>query len=1150
MSIARPPATSPKKVIQSVEGQNIDQWQSVNINKFVPEVLQQILDQIAVLTDTVSAVLELGLEVARILAALTSELFDLLKAVITGIADAIKSLLDLFPLLDAGIYFLWIPTEFGGIDYFTRTFKNSLTDNLDPMRPPQDEKLIIRAMFFLWGAPWYDEVRKRQVGEIGASFERLFSIQNKVEESLNIPYPDDFTVTKGQFAKPKDSTTDVTNAIIVPRKTLSGTTQEKIRTTVKKISRKSDTAGISHNLRWRVPEPFGAFTRSSIIYKKEFSSNEDNTESHVFTRQEKHLIGIDIVRGERLEDVEYAKKALQSPNQNPYSFGATASSYADNEQAFVQDTVVIHQSLSSVPGTDYYIDVPPAPDEKDYYYAAAFVYQIGFSQVYATKQANKTVNIDQVIQLDIANGFVSLPDPDPDTLDDVDFANVDPADVQYPLVISPPLFVGPATPTVAASATKIVASSGGAPPDWIGFSALGDLLPEIQKFVDKSKNLVDTIVDSILDDVGALENWIQTKIKEIEDLLNEVNELVKLLNGLLFPPLAGINYLNLKTSNGMPSIIDRYERALAEGLKTENGAFNPLLLDQGFQAANPTEFARRVDIPAYDQNHLVGGFILVFQEPAVEAFFTSIFELGENFTDSFQQILNDTRLQLKSIKLPELREIVVPTHPFVELEGFERPDDFMNQRSRHKSGAGNDQGTGTASNEDAPVNADGNVEMKSKPGPFINNGPPIGFSVLVENEDGVPVYHPITIPRGTISAAQMAALIPSGASVVSDGSFVIEGKSVGISPCSADAAALFGIEPGFQATAANQNPFFEGEEFEIDPGDLLVAFVNNGRPTLEMRQAEPPIFQLKAFSDLLLTSATYSIKIDIEGDEQIIDVTGNAGANSINKSPTWFYEATFPLTIVAEDIAESVVGNDQFTFQISGTPVTDNGVDDTPKLLTLRPLTYRNIHELSSEILRLLIDAGYPIGLFSTTANEAQTSTTFFLTELWAQTADVVLAITPETRDFIAELDTNTVNAGTDKVPYLIDDVVANLNAAYPQDFFSNVNGSIRITGTTIGPSGQIKVYTSIANNEYAIVSKALFGFNQLQVDDTVVQGIGTIRLSNEYWVALDANQVLCVELRENGDTIPTYELAFETDFYEIEILNAQEQEYSIEFVA
>jgi hypothetical protein len=1219
MGIARPPENSPKKVIQSLNGVNIDQWQSININNFVPQALQQVLDAINTLVDSIKAVIELGLEIAKILAAITSELFDLLKAIITGLADAIKSLLDLLPLLDSAVYLLWVPTEFGGVNYYTRTYKNSLIDPNDFMKPPSDPRMRINAMFFMWGAPWFNEEKKRQAREASAAFKRLFSLQGKSEESFSIPAPADFTIEKGSFAKPKGSTSVVTNTITVPRKTIEeGATLSKIRTTIKKISRKSEDKGISHNIRWRVPSQYGATSRLATTYTKKFKANNDGTESHIFRKYESRLIGIDIVRGERYEDVEAAKVAMKSPTQNPYSHQLRGD-YEDKEESFVKNTTLIHQSLSSFPGTDYYIDLAPDTQNKAYYYAASYVYVDNITEVYVTVQANKKVTVDRVVQTDIANSRTTLAEPKEDTLDEVDFANVDPKKIKYPRAFPDdyPAAVGPATSTIAVATTKITAPSGGAQPDWISYSLMGDLLPEIQRFIDQSKNLVDTIVKSILDDAEALEDWIQTKIRELEDILNEANELTNLLEGLLFPALAGVNYLEINSKNGVEEVTQRYERTLQYGLGVNSGAYDPLLLDNGFQEKYPDEYNKRVHIPAYDENHLVGGFILMFQEPSVGNFIRSFLEIGENFEEQFQRLVNDTRLRLGNIRIPELREIAQPTHPFVELEEYNNPDDFMIEKSKY---------TGGQDGDDAETNEEGNAEIKSDPGPFENLGEPLDLSFYVE-EDGICVWKKTTLPKGNLTASQVVALMNAegaNASVVDDGSIVMEGKCVGCSPCSEKAAKLLGLS--------------------IGAVEVSVTFVNNGRAPLEMREATPPIFQLRKFNETLLGPDTHNIKIHVEGDEQIVDVTGNAGTNPRDKSPTWLYNATFPLTvetaqyitttasgdlaltgiepldvylfgtatgftvslpstdiaglykrytifnsstetvtlryydttvfdtiapnttiqvyldnrdtvngewiILPQDNPTTLVGNDQFTFQISGTPVSNNGISEDPVTLTLRPATYNNVHALSSEILRLLIDEGYPIGLFSTTSNEASTEATFFLTELWAQTADVTLSITPTAqRDFLATLDTSTVSPGTYNQPYTAQEVVDNLNAVFAAEPFSNENGSIRITGQTEGPSSQIKVFTSVANQEYALVSQALFGFRQLQVQDTEVRGIGVKRLSNEYLVDIYNQDIFCIELVENAEERPTLYTEILNQEYNVEIVNSQELEYTIEFV-
>ena len=600
--------------------------------------------------------------------------------------------------------------------------------------------------------------------------------------------------------------------------------------------------------------------------------------------------------------------------------------------------------------------------------------------------------------------------------------------------------------------------------------------------------------------------------------------------------MAGVHFLNLNTQNGMPTIIARYERALANGLGSDKGAYNPLLLDKGFQEENPKEFAKRVDIPAYDRFHMVGGFVLAFQEPVVGEFMETLLGLKSSFSDSFKKITQDSRLSRNKIKIPEFRLTELPTHPFVEVKRASGPNEYMDRRSNYKAGLTGD---------DAVVNDNGNVEAKAEIGPYVNDGPPESFSI--STGDGI--FQNVTVPSGTLTATQIAGLLPVETNVVEDGSFVIEAKALKFSPCSAGIAAKLGLDPNTDLKAPDENPFSEGEPFELEDGDFTVELFGNGKPTLEMKQGSTPIFELNEYdpNEARFSSTAHLLKFDIESELNIIvDVTGNLGANPVDKSTYWEYTAVFPLVIKAEDVPNSIVGNDQFTFQISGQPVIDNGHSILPTVITLRELTYNTIHDLNAEILRQLGDAGYELGIFNTESNTAGDGAKLYFADSWAENSATIMTVTANTRDFLAELTTTSVISGTDFVPYTGIEIVNNLNAAFTKQYFSFTNNRIRITGQEVGYWNTIKVYSAASNPEYSYVTKTLFGFNELPVLDNTVAGLGIPMISKEFHIDVLQNHV-CVH--PHGAAINNLLVELQTPSYTIEIQNTKEQDYLIEFI-
>ena len=1142
MGIAQPPSNSPAIHIASSEGRNVDQWASLNLNQFVPDALQQAIDALNELLDVVSGFLELALAAVRLAAALTSEVFSLLKAIINAIADNIKSLLDLFPKLSAGLYFMYIPTQMGGNDYFRSAFVDSLRDPRDTRKPPMDGDIPFRALFFMWGCTWYDTERQRELAQIGDGFKKFFGIDEKVDSGSEVPEPVDFAVEKGFFVKAKTELEQVVNTVEIPNSLSIDGVQNQLKTMVSKYKRTSDKAGISHSVSWEMPPAYGAFSREHVKYDYKFRAGKvDKTKSYIFTKTTTKLIGIDIIRTESLEDMGKAKARLRNRQYNESSMLGPGKYHSHDEDwsSVAKGAAILHRDLSSAPGSNFLIDFPPDPEHKNYFYAAAFVYTKGIAQIYGIQDENGKYTVTQVTSTNKA-GKVEISKPDPESMFGVNLADLRASDLKYPKdeLVDSLSFIGPVSQTVVVSNSPMTAPIGGAQPDWISFKAIPDLVPELGKLIAYIKNIVDNIVAGVLDDASALEAWIQEYIATMEDMIQKAQKIVEMLQSLILPPMAGVHMLSLNTQFGMPAIIDRFDRSLELAMRTDNSDYSPLLLDTSFKDRYPEEYKRRINIPPYDVDHMTGGFILAFQEPAVGAFLEGILGISDSFSDEFTQILNDSRLRIKSLHVPELREYHVRfsakrNRSAVVVDNVKTdPSVAMHVQSRNQSGLG--------STKEDPVNSDGDVEVTSGVEPFVNNSGPLSFSIATTDANGNSSNVSIIIPKGELSAKQIAELLNSAAKriiarLIDNGSFVIASRYLKVSPCSEEAALLLGIDPKAEKFATDSNPKYDSEPFEYSEGDMLVTFVNNGKPTMEMLQATPAIFQLNEFNGKLLNENSHLIKIDINETSRIVDVTGNAGTNSKLTSVKWEYKAVFPFKV------EKGV-NDKFYFGIT--------CDQRPELpiglneIVMRPLIYRTIHDLSAEILQKLTDS-YPVGLFSTQANATEDGATLFLLDKNCWGTGTTLSIQPGTgNDFLASLVSSDVIPATDYDPYTIQEVIDNLNNAFPVDYFKNIDNKITIMTQGVGTGNVITVYSSKDNLEYGTVAQTIFGLPSLLSFNSSVEGIGTPRLSNEYIVE-DITQDVCVEF-VNADKLIVEDQAPELI---VEILNTVQQDYVIEFV-
>lgn len=1127
MGIASKPTNTYTTTLQSTEGLNMDLWQSLDLTKYLPEPLQKVIDEITKLLNKVQAILEYALEALKLASDAAFTIFSFVRSVLELIRKTIIDLLDMFPMLEAGVYLLYIPLGFGGNDYYLKTFKDSLYDSRDLRKPPSNPDSILDASFLMWGYPWYDKTKQKAVKSITSTIRSLFAVDDNIVDFVELdPHPTNVTIESGFYPKVKTVDEKKDSRIAIPQSynPTSDEVQKFIRASINHITRTSDTAALGYTIKWELPKDFGRFSLKAFEYSKQHNASELD---FIFKRQEYQIHGLYILRATSITALKLAiKKVETSPP------GINTETATEIETGIPEKATLICVSPTRLKAVNYYTDYPAELKDsfKQYFYAVATAYThyVQTTGAWANK-TNGTYYVKRIAQYNPQSITDLYPSSDEDVIDSIDFSKVHPKDVKYYTLSDEELETIKSTQLSTSSFqissgghTSLPSTYIGTPPNWASFKVFEDLFPEIKEAIEKIRTFVDNLVDSVLDDVDAFEDWVNAQINKIERILQEAIAFVEKLKSLIFPPMTGVHYLNVHTTQGSQGSLDRLEKSLEYALLPTSNSYNPVLLDKDFQKENPEEFNRRKHIPAYDRNHVTGGLVLVFQEPAVKKFLDNLLDIPNSFSDAFKAIVNDSTQQLRNLSMPSLTYQPPDESIFTyeQDQDVTSPDAYMVSLSKHNSGQ----------KKDVPeVNSSGNVEIVSKKGPFIFTEPTV-ISIATEEEQ----YTATVIPQGTLSAEQIVALINKTqtplAYTMEDGSFVLEGKSLFISSCSVDAASILGLIAGMELKGP-ETPTVS--QFNYDNGDYLVEFVDEGPPTIEMLGATPPIFQLNQADLTNLSPTACYLKFTIENVTKIIDVTGNLGANPTNKSAKWTFTANYPLQIQKDQ-------NDKFSIQITTTNQTlidkyKNVSSDWSKAITefeaaykkeftnelqrpnpevsqqqhtvtLPPSTYKDPTALGAAILTQLhgireVDLNkdgvqdtadeqaaratrvYPIGLLTvvqeplqqiqtnTISNQPQsfTASLQFLDQA-AHNAETTLQVAHPispygTLDSFLNSSAVTANqniAGTTKVVYELDTVVNNLNTAFfPKVPFSVENNIIRITGTEVGKMHSIKVFCS-----------------------------------------------------------------------------------------
>ena len=926
MTVTKHQTTTKTTTLQSTEGLNLDVWQSFDLKNFLPKALQELIDEITKLLDKVQAVLEFALAAAKKAQQAVSVLFDFLRSILNAIRDAIFAMLDLFPLLETGIYFLYIPIGTGGNNYYLKTFKDSLTDLNDRRKPPTDDRLTMHGMFFMAGATWIDQNKLNSLKNMWqnvATIKKLFTTGDTTNSiGINPPRILSFNIEKGNFSSEVTTSTTVTNSIPIPAQNIGVLNEEVasankyIRTSIEKLDTviPSSRAGDAYNLTWRLPPSFKRPFYTREAYSTNHSADKYRYE---FIRTTTKIHGVYILRATTRDTLQAAiddfpktqfKDIKNFPKDTQHTTVTTTVGSAD----LITYPLTVKDQLTS---TQWYIDSPTDATTTKYYYSIAIAYSSHNQMRAAIPDGNGKYKVQDFYQLNTQTAVqMNSVNNSDEIISVIDFSKVAPQAVKYKDIESENLeealvIAGEFTRPRRQSANTLSVSS--RQPNWVSFALFRDLFPQVKQMIERVKAMVNNIVDGVLEDLEAFERYVKAQIAKIERTIEEALDFIRSLRSLLFPPMAGIHYFQAESKQGTSGLTSRLEKSLEYALLSSENTYHPALLDVDYQSENPEEYYRRKNIPAYNVNDLTTGFVLLFQEPQLKRFFQDLWNIPtKGLMDQFQQIYDESTKNFSEIvKMPEMKYPVLVKHEAVAYpQQSSNPSEYMNSLSKHKLGT---------DIEDEPVNNEGNVEQKA-----TNTGPytfptPTSISIALEED----IYTSITIPAGILTNEQIVSIInsatattttattatPTIAFTTTDGALMLEAKHLQISPCSAEAAAILGL-PAPLNKSAPETPIFTTEQFEYSAGDYIVELQTEGPPTVDMLTSTPPILQL--FPADLNNSSNSSnkhklgpdacyIKIQVETDNSpvIVDVTGNQGNNPQNKSAYWELTATYPLNV-------------------------------------------------------------------------------------------------------------------------------------------------------------------------------------------------------------------------------------------------------------
>ena len=922
MTVTKHPTTTQKTTLQSTEGLDLDLWQSFDLKNFLPKALQELINEVVKLLDKIQAVLEFALAAAKKAAAAVSTLFDFLRNILNAIREAILSMLDLFPLLETGVYFLYIPIGYGGNNYYLNTFKKSLTDSNDRRRPPDDDRLIMHAMFVMAGSTWISQNKMDTAVNLWQTVSTIKNLFNTGDSTNAIgvdpPRVLNFKIEYGFFSQEKVTTSTVTNSVKVPTQNLGlastsiNQANTYIRTSIQKIDKviPANKSGDSYNLSWKLPNQFRRPLYETVSYA---TNHRPDQYEYEFIKTTRKIHGVYIIRSTELDIlqqaiIDFPKTSFTTIKHFPTETTTDSQITSLGTATVITYPLTVKDQLTS---TQWYLDNPSDSDTQQYYYSIAVAYSTHKQMRAATPNTSGGYDIKNFYQLNAqtvenmdnpnnTEEIISILDFSKISPRDVDFKNIKDENLEEALVLS-----GEFTRPKKKSANTSPSSS--QQPDWVSFALLRDLFPQIKEVIEKTRAMVNNIIDGLLDDLTAFENYVKAQIAKIENILKDAIDFIKKLKSLLFPPMAGIYYLQAESSQGTPGLVRRLEESLEHALLPSTTAYHPALLDVDYQTQNPEEYNRRKNIPAYTVNDLATGFVLLFQEPQLKRFFQDLWDIPtKGLVNEFQKIYDESKRNFKEyLKLPEMKYPLVVKHEMEKpSQQSSNPSEYMNILSNYKKGI---------ETQDQEVNDEGNVETKaSNTGPYTFISP-TNLSIAVEEDQ----YQSVVIPSGNLTNEAIVDIINNGvvstttqpkiANTVSDGSFMLEAKHLQISSCSFEAAAILGLTVPLNISAP-ETPVFTTDQFNYSAGDYLVEISAEGPPTLDMLGATPPIFQLLPAD---LTNATNSptkfalgpdacyIKIQVETDNSpvIVDVTGNQGNNPQNKSAYWELTATYPLEV-------------------------------------------------------------------------------------------------------------------------------------------------------------------------------------------------------------------------------------------------------------
>ena len=944
MSTSQQKSVTKTTVLQSTEGLNLDLWQTFDLKNLLPKALQKLIAMFTKLLDKAQAVLEYMLAAVKAASSAISTFFDILRKILNAIREAILSLLNLFPLLDAGVYFLFIPVSFGGNDYYLRTFKNSLTDQNDPRRPSDNPDLLYHAMFFMAGATWVNQNKLDTFNNLlqAATSVADFFGAGTAESTPAIDPPGviGFTVEKGFFSKSTTSTSVVTNTVSLPAKEIGGLgtgsidninnsveqTTQKLRLAIAKTLNINTAGGaaVSFSLSWKFSKNYSRPSYEKTVYTSNHAPEENRYE---YLKSTTKLHGVYILRTINDDIMKEAYKVIPSYLKRLGDFPTSATSVSlETKQG--NATLIIYPLTKKdlVTSTINYIDDPVDAENTKHLYSIAPAYAIHKQIRAITATDDGKYKVTEYYQF--SSGLKTDIDPKLSTeeiLDAVEYTMVHPKDVDFnklteTLTADARVLAGnfsvPITKTSSTSHHPAIA------PNWSSFSLLEDLFPKVKQVLDYIRAKVNNIIDGLLEDLTVFERYVKAMIRKIEVILEDAIDFIKLLRSLLMFPMAGISYLSTHSNQGSQGIAKRLEEALEYALLPVSGSYNPAILDVDFQKQNPAEYQRRMSIPSYSENELTCGFVLMFQEPQIKKFLQDMFNFSQSgiyddLMTEFRTIRDNAMRDLSRISEPRLKFPPVVNHELVFTgSSSSNPSEYARALSKYKKGA---------DTVDPPVNDSGNVEQKSSKTHPYTVVAPVNLSIAIEED----VFIPVLVPTGSHTNQHVVDIINASiqqtqtqeqqtqeqqtqtqtqeiAFIVADGSFVLEAPHLQISSCSFEAAQLLGLPAPLSITAPEDVVYAE-EQFTYTAGDLLIELQGEGPPTLAMLGSTPPIFQVKAMDLYNSTNdpdkskigpdACY-IKMKIEDSvETIIDVTGNNGSNPQATSAMWELTATYPLEV-------------------------------------------------------------------------------------------------------------------------------------------------------------------------------------------------------------------------------------------------------------